>query len=265
MQDVQVKSLSYQYPKAKESTLTDVSFSANAGEVTALIGPNGAGKTTLLKAVVGILRGTGSVSIQGESIHGRSDEILRREVSYLTQESGLSSDLSVFEVVLMGKVGSLGLRVSEETLEKVWDTLKILHMDRYAQRPYFALSGGQRKIVSIAQAIVKDPKVLILDEPTANLDMQNTLEVMDLVASYTKAMQVTTLVTLHDLNTASRFADQLILLKDGRVYSAGRPGEVLTKDSIRLAYGVNAEVSLEGGIPHIHPMSSTRKTEFQFR
>lgn len=265
MQEVQIQELTYQYPKAAEPTLKGVSFSADAGKVTALIGPNGAGKTTLLKAAVGILKGSGTVTIHGESIHGRSDEILRREVSYLTQESGLTSDLSVFEVVLMGKVGSLGLRVSEETLEKVWDTLRILHMELFAQRPYFALSGGQRKVVSIAQAIVKDPKVLILDEPTANLDMQNTLEVMDLVASYTEEMQVTTLVTLHDLNTASRFADRLVLLKDGRVFSEGTPAQVLTKDSLRLAYGVNAEVSLDQGIPQIHPMSSTRKTVFSFR
>ena len=265
MQELQIQDLCFQYPKSSCPTLNGISFSADKGELTALIGPNGAGKTTLIKSVMGILHGTGTVSILGEQIHRNSDEIIRRDVSYLTQESGYASELSVFETVLMGKVGSLGLRVSDDVLEKVWNTLKILHMEQFAHRPCIALSGGQRKVVSIAQAIVKDPSVLILDEPTANLDMQNTLEVMELVTAYTKKMQVATLVTLHDLNTAARFADRLVLLKDGRVFSSGTPDTVLTEAALREAYGVNAEVSTEHGIPHVHPMSSVRKTEFLFQ
>ena len=265
MKELCVQHLQFHYPRSSGFSLDDISFSANAGEVTALIGSNGAGKTTLIKAILGLVKAEGNLNIAGKSYDGQRTQALTQDVSYLTQENSYLSDLTVFEVVLMGMIGNLGLRIPDSQVQEVWKTLRTLHMESLADRPFYALSGGQRRVVGIAQAIIKHPKVLILDEPTANLDMQNELEVMELVVSYTKGMHITTLVTLHDLNLAARFSDRLVLLKGGHVYAEGTPAQVITEDSIREAYGVRAQVSLEeNGIPHVHPLSSVRQPRFQF-
>ncbi len=265
MKELCVQHLSFHYAKSSGFSLNDISFSANAGEVTALIGSNGAGKTTLIKAILGLVKAEGSLDIAGKSYNSQRSQALKQDVSYLTQENSYLSDLTVFEVVLMGMIGNLGLRIRDSQIQEVWKTLRALHIEFLADRPFYALSGGQRRVVGIAQAVIKRPKVLILDEPTANLDMQNELEVMELVVSYTREMHITTLVTLHDLNLAARFSDRLVLLKDGQVYSEGTPAQVITEDAIQQAYGVIAQVKTgENGIPHVHPLSSVRQTGFQF-
>ena len=156
--------------------------------------------------------------------------------------------------------------MQEEDIEKALTILRLLHLEPYIERPFYALSGGQRRMVDVAQTLVRDPKILIMDEPTANLDLVNEMQVLELVKAYTYKRGMATLLTLHDLNMAARYADNMILLKDGAVFREGPPGEVITEDNIREAYGVNVHVhtSSRTGTPMLLPLTPVQQMEYSF-
>ena len=213
----------------------------------------------------------GSLSPQGQVYLGGKNrrEYALSEVSalvgYLTQESGVQAALTVFDVVLLGRIHRLGLRVNSAELEKVWKILKKLKIENLANCYYNELSGGQRRVVNIAQTLVKEPKILILDEPTANLDMQNEIEMLELVRAYSCDRRAATLVILHDLSMACRYADRIILLKDGCVFRSGTPMEVVNETSVREAYGVNVRLLMaDARTPLLHILGSVRSTNYQF-
>lgn len=260
-----VEHIQYVYPGERSPVIRDVSFTASDNSITAIIGPNGAGKTTLIKAMLCHLKAKGRTMINGRNRDEFSCGELHRTVGYMTQEGALLSGLTVFNVVLLGLLGTLSLRVRGEDIEKTAATLKLLHLDGIAERPFYALSGGQRRMVDMAQTIVRDPKVLIMDEPTSNLDLANELQVLELISAYTHKRKTTTLLTLHDLNTAARFADKMVLLKDGSVYRSGTPEEVITEESIRTAYGVESKVTLnDDRIPVLQLISSAQQKQYTF-
>lgn len=265
MNGLQVEGLTYSYPKASEKILDRVGFSAECGDVTVLIGANGTGKSTLLKTMLGIYHGSGAVYFAGVSRDQLSHREQARKVSYMAQENPLLTSLSVLDVVLLGRIETLRIKVCDEDVERAWKVLKLLHMEDLAERPFYALSGGQRRMAGIAQAMVKEPQILIMDEPTANLDIQKELEVLELIRTYTKQKRIATFLTLHDLNMAARYADQLILLHNGKIYSSGKPETVLTEDHIRETYGIYAKVQVDAqGVPAIHPISSVQRQNYCF-
>lgn len=257
---LEVEHLSYTYPKSAQPVLNDVSFTAPDGVVTSLIGANGVGKSTLIKSILGLCPGAGRVRFNGAENAG-----LSKKVGYMTQQGVLSTTLKVLEVVLLGRMQTLGFRVDGENLDRAWNIIKLLRLEPLAQRPYNTLSGGQQRVVGLAQTLVREPELLLLDEPTANLDMQNELEVMALVRAYTRQRSIATLVTLHDLNAAARFSDKLVLLKDGAVYREGTPVQVITEDAIRAAYGVEAHVHTDrAGRTMLYPLRSVREQSYHF-
>jgi iron complex transport system ATP-binding protein len=231
-----------------------------AGAITALVGPNAAGKTTLLKCLAGLLRYDGGVLLDGRDMaQMRRDEMTRR-VSYLPQEIPVNAVLTAFEAILLAKQHSFSWRVSEEDLALVERTLRDLDIEHLAMRYLNELSGGQRQLVSIAQALVRWAEVLLLDEPTSNLDLQRQLEVLALVRSVAEERGMTTVITMHDLNLASRFAAQVIVLHGGRVYAVGAPQAVLTPAMLRDVYGVHAAVHPDAdGVPQINAIASLRQ------
>ena len=263
---LRVEYLQYTYPKAKEPVIRDISFEAPDGCITVIIGANGVGKSTLIKSMLGIFKGEGDVWFDGTSRKEMSHEELHRLVGYMTQENALLTSLSVLNVVLLGRLGTLNIRVQDEDIEKAVDILRLLHLDHLVDRPFYALSGGQRRMVDVAQTLVRDPKILIMDEPTANLDLVNEMQVLELVKAYTKQKNVSTLLTLHDLNMAARYADRLVLLKDGVVYREGAPSEIITAENIREAYGVEVHVhtSSRTGTPMLLPLNPVRQTDYVF-
>lgn len=256
----------YTYPKAKEPIIRDISFEAPDGCLTAIIGANGVGKSTLIKSMLGIFKAQGEVWLNDKNRREMSHQALHRLVGYMTQENALLTSLSVLNVVLLGRLSTLNLKVQGEDIEKAMQTLRLLHLEELAERPFYALSGGQRRMVDVAQTLVRDPKILIMDEPTANLDLVNELQVLELVKAYTRQKDTATLLTLHDLNMAARYADRLVLLKDGCVYREGTPAEVITEKNIREAYGVEVHVhtSSRTGTPMLLPLTAVRKTEYIF-
>lgn len=263
---LRVEHLHYTYPKAAEPVIRDISFEVPDGSVTAVIGANGVGKSTLIKSMLGIFKAGGDVWLHDRNRREMSHEDIHLAVAYMTQENALLTSLSVLNVVLLGRLGSLSIRVQDEDVEKALRILRILHLDTLADRPFYALSGGQRRMVDVAQTLVRDPDILIMDEPTANLDLVNELQVLELVRAYTHQKNTATLLTLHDLNMASRYSDRLILLKDGVVYREGPPGEVVTEENIRAAYGVSVHVhtSSRTGTPMVLPLAAVQSTEYSF-
>ncbi|WP_019674049.1 ABC transporter ATP-binding protein [Psychrobacter lutiphocae] len=265
MSGLKIQNLSFGYSQNGPCILENINFTANPGEVTSLIGANGAGKSTLLKSLMGLNKAKGDIFIDGKNKTTYAPHQLSKTISFLTQDNTHIPSLTVFEVVLLGRMHQLGMSVDSCELDKVHNILQTLHLQNLADRPYNQLSGGQRRVVDIAQAIVKEPKILIMDEPTANLDMQNDLEIMELIQAYTRAKQTTTLLTLHDLNMACRYSDKLVMLKSKHIYAEGTPQQVINPASIQEVYGVDADITQDAnGIPQLKILNSTRAQNYQF-
>ncbi len=263
---IRVEHLRYAYPKAKEPIIKDISFDVPDGKVTVIIGANGVGKSTLIKTMLGIFKGEGESWFDGKNRREMSHAQLTSMVGYMTQENALLTSLSVLNVVLLGRLGTLNIKVQDEDIEKSIAMLRLLHLEPFVERPFYALSGGQRRMVDVAQTLVRDPKILIMDEPTANLDLVNEMQVLELVKAYTQQRGTATLLTLHDLNMAARYADHMILLKDGFVFREGPPSEVMTEENIREAYGVNVHIhtSSRTGTPMLLPLTPVHQVDYLF-
>ncbi len=220
-----------------------------AGEVTAIVGPNGSGKTTLLRAIAGVVRHGGSVTSEGGATPARDT------IGYMPQDNAARAMLTVFEVVLLGRLRSLSFRVGDDDLAAVSAALSELGIEAFAQRRIGELSGGQRQLVFLAQVLAANPRVLLLDEPTSALDVAHQFQVLDLLRGVTRRRGLTTMVVLHDLNAAARYADTLVLLNDGRAVRTGPPGIVLRADLLSAIFGVEiAIVAGPDGQPVVVPV-----------
>lgn len=227
------------------------------GRLTALIGPNAAGKTTLMRAVAGLQAAAGSVRL------GRQGDMDRRArtdaIAYMPQDTGARSALSALEVVLLGKVGRLGLRLPMAEIDAAAALLDQFGIGAVADRPLDSLSGGQRQLVFLAQTLQRRPRVLLLDEPTAALDLHHQLSVLGRLVELARREQLVLLVTVHDLNLAARFADRVICLVAGRICADGPPAGVLTPERLRTIYDVEAEVGTgRDGRPTVTPLAPAR-------
>ncbi|HEY2223131.1 ABC transporter ATP-binding protein [Actinomycetospora sp.] len=214
-----------------------------SGTVTALVGPNGTGKSTLLKCLAGLETPTGSVRV--EDADGEPAGRLGDHVLYMPQDLPSSSSLGVFEVVLLARQRRSGgtRRVPKEAVRDVEATLQRVGLGALAMRPLSALSGGQRQLVSLAQALVRRPSVLLLDEPTSNLDLRNQLHILGLIRDLATTAPAAVVVSVHDLSLAARYADQVAVLHAGGVHAVGPPEDVLTEEMLRDVYGVEAIIS----------------------
>lgn len=224
----------------ERSVLDSVSFEMGEG-ILSVLGPNGAGKSTLVKCLAGVhLPSSGTVTFGGADLRSRDSGGPR--LAYMSQEPPRSMDLTVLEVMLLGLAGSLSMRVSDEDLDCAMGPLEELGLEGLAQRPINELSGGQCQMVMIAQCLVADPEIVILDEPMNNLDLHRELQMFDLMRKITDERGLTTLMVLHDVNFAARYSDRMLVLKDGRVYSEGVPEDVVTEEMLRDVYCVEALV-----------------------
>ena len=262
--NVRVENLSFTY-RHGDRILNGLSFEACDGEITAIVGANGAGKTTLVKSLMGYLTPQGEVYFGNRNRKDFVFSEIAKFVGYMTQEGTIQAALTVFEVVMLGRLNGLKLKVEASELERVWSILRMLRIEHLADKYYNELSGGQRRLVNIAQTLVKEPQILILDEPTANLDMQNEIETLELTRAYTRSRKIATIVILHDLSMACRYADRIVLLRDGEVFRTGTPAEAITEESVRDAYGVNVNLMMsKEGTPLLHILSSVRDLEYHF-
>jgi iron complex transport system ATP-binding protein len=249
--------LSYGYSSGRHTrsfTLDDVSVTVERGSLTGLLGPNGCGKTTLLNLLSGVLQPAhGQVSLNGIPLAGRSRRDIARHLAVVPQETHPAFDYTVMEMVLMGRHPHLGTFELEgpSDLALARDALAATGTEHLAGRAYMTLSGGEKQRVVIASALTQSPDVLLLDEPTASLDLGYQLEVAGLLRRLNRDRGVTMVLATHDLNLAASLCDRLILMRDGRVVAQGATRDVLTASSIRRIYDVDADVSFHGAAGHV--------------
>lgn len=220
-----------------------------AGKVTAVVGPNGSGKSSLLRALAGMVRHAGRISWDGQG------KVPATEVGYMPQDNAVRAALTVFEVVLLGRLRSLSFRVARADLDAVTAVLTELGIAGFADRRIGELSGGQRQLVFLAQVLAGNPRVLLLDEPTSALDIAHQFQVLDLLRDVTRSRGLTTIVVLHDLNAAARYADRVALLCAGRLVAAGTPHEVLDAECLSATFGAEvATIDGPDGYPVVVPL-----------
>ena len=197
------------------------------GSITCLLGPNGCGKSTLLRTLAGQLAYSGSIRHANLADWQHRHGTVPASVAWLPQDCGSSSRLSALEVVLLGKVQTLGWRVPESLQQQARQQLAQLGLSGVEQQPLGQLSGGQRQMVFLAQALMREPAILLLDEPISALDLQHQQQVLALIEQQTRQRNMLTIMVLHDLNAALRYSQHCWLLQQGRVLAAGCSAEVL--------------------------------------
>ncbi|MGX5665397.1 ABC transporter ATP-binding protein [Rhizobium daejeonense] len=205
------------------------------GGLTAVIGPNAAGKSTLFKRIAGLLKGEGVVHLSGESA-------LSRPICYMPQDTGANAVLTVYESVLLAAKQGSGWKVADDELADIDRILSSLKISDLAFRDLGQLSGGQRQLVAIAQALVRKPDILLMDEPTSALDLFRQIEVLHYMRELARESGIAVLIALHDLNHAMRYCDQAMVVANGRLVASGPTTEVITADLLRTVYRVDARI-----------------------
>jgi iron complex transport system ATP-binding protein len=229
--------------------LRDLSLEIYPNEVFALLGPNGSGKTTLLRAIAGQLQpSNGAVYLDARRMNEISPKALAREIAALEQEIHSSFDFTVREIVELGRLPHLERwqRLSQQDRARVTRALTLTGTLEFADRPVQQLSSGERQRVWLALALAQEPKILLLDEPTAHLDLRYQIEILQLIRRLTQG-RLTVILSLHDLNLAARFADRVALLSEGQLLALGTPETVLTPENIERVYQMRVQrIALNG-------------------
>ncbi|WP_110926696.1 heme ABC transporter ATP-binding protein [Bacillus massiliglaciei] len=243
---LQVKHLYFSYEE--KAILEDISLHVSKGEFVGIIGPNGSGKSTVLKNVYRALKpDAGAVLLDGEDLYRMNVKKAARSMGVVGQENAVPFDFKVEEIVAMGRNPHKRLFDTDTQADReiVADALRQTGMEHMAKRDYVRLSGGEKQRVIIARVLAQQTDFLLLDEPTNHLDIHYQLQMFDLV----KGLGVTVLSAIHDLNIAALYCDRLYVLKEGRLYQAGTPEEVLTPELISAVYGIRADVI-------VHPITN---------
>jgi len=242
-----------------ETVLRDLSFEVRKGEFFIIIGPNGSGKTTLLKILAGIDRCfRGSVALLQRPLCSYSRRELARSLALVPQLAAENFPFSVWEVLLMGRAPHMGLLGLESQKDRriAEQAMRFTGVSHLSHRRLDQLSGGERQRVYLARAVCQEPAVILLDEPTAALDLAHQIRVMDLMARLREEKGVTIVMVSHDINLAAMYADRLMLLKDGTRVAIGSPREIVTYQNIERTYGCRVLVGTNplGGYPQITPV-----------
>lgn len=209
------------------------------GEIVAVIGPNAAGKSSLFRRIAGLASGPGTVAVTGESrIAGRA----KPRICYLPQDTAVNAVLSVYESILLAFKQGGSWSVSDEELARIDNVLQALDIEHLAFRGLGELSGGQRQLVSIAQTLAREPDIVLLDEPTSALDLHRQFDVLTLMSRLTRERGILTLVSIHDINQALRYADRVMVLADSTMKAIGTPRDVVTAALLADVYRVSARI-----------------------
>jgi iron complex transport system ATP-binding protein len=236
--------------------LRDLNIEVASGEVFGLVGPNGSGKTTLLRAISGRLPPrAGAIYLDCRRLSELAPRELARELAALEQEISCSFDFTVREIVTLGRLPHRApwQRLSSHDHEIVTHALALTHTLEFADRTIHSLSSGERQRVWVALALAQEPKILLVDEPTAHLDLNYQIEIMELLGSLARR-DLTVLISLHDLNLALHYTDRLAVLGEGRIFAVGEPKSVLSSDLIERVFRTRVRVVNGTGAMYIVPI-----------
>jgi iron complex transport system ATP-binding protein len=239
---IRIHDLSFAYKD--KPVLDGISLSIDKGEMIGLIGPNGSGKTTLLKIFSAVLTASGEVQLNGRNIRTYGRRELSRLFAMVPQESQILFPYTVAEIVLMGRASyhsPLALE-GKRDLEVARASMELTDCLSFADRYLHELSGGEKQRVIIARALAQEPEILLLDEPSAFLDLRHQVQVFELMRRLNRERGLTIVAALHDLNLAALFFPRLVMLREGKIYRDGSPKEVLTEETIEEIYGIKVRV-----------------------
>ncbi len=241
---LQARDLTFSYPKGKP-VLDRVDLTASAGALTCLLGPNGSGKTTLLRCLMGALKPQkGSIILDSKPLRSYSRKALARTLAYVSQTASSDYPFTVEQIVLMGRfahTGALGLTDSRD-LAIAHEAMKMTQTLPFAARTLAELSGGEAQRVMIARALTQQPSILLLDEPTSHLDIRQQIKIYHMMQRLAHDWKMAVLTVSHDIHLAGRFADQLVLMKEGKILAAGPCSQVLQKDILEQTYNVRIDI-----------------------
>ncbi len=230
----------------KQIILKDISLSAHRGELLGVIGPNGSGKSTLLRGICRTLTpSAGRILIDEQDIANISRGELARLVAVVPQTPNLPDTFTAFEIVLMGRTPHLKrFRFeSRNDFDIAWWAMEITGTQPLAERQMDQISGGQKQLLTIARAMAQEPKLILLDEPTAHLDINYQVETLDFIRGLCLKQNLAAVAVLHDLNLAAQYCDRLVLLNNGVIFAEGTPHEVITEENIQEVYGAHVCIS----------------------
>jgi len=233
-----------------------LTFEIKAQEFVGIIGPNGAGKSSLLRCLYGLNEiCAGELTFQNKPSHTYTRRELAKQIAVVVQEPPTHFDMKVSDVVAMGLIPHKSLLAFSSPQEQITidNAIEMVELSEKKNAAFNTLSGGEKQRVMVARAIVQNPQVLILDEPTNHLDIQHQIEVLQLV----KRMQVTVILSLHDLNIAAAFCDRLILLDKGKIVADGSCDQVLTQQNLKNIFRIDGQIDQ-------HPFHSGRRITFNF-
>lgn len=248
---LKINNISFSYGQDKK-ILDDISLDVSQGDVLGILGINGAGKTTFIKCINNIFSPDfGTVKINGKDISSMTPKEIAQLIAYVPQYNGTFFNINVLDTVMMGRLPYAGRSYSKKDREIVYNILEKMNLEKFAFRSISEMSGGERQRVFIARALAQQPKIIILDEPTSSLDLQNQLFILKIIEDLAKRDNLTIIMIIHDLNLASMFCSKLVMLKEGKIFAQGNSVDVLTEENISKVYKVSSKISIEDGYKHI--------------
>ena len=237
---LKVENLTFGYSK-KQRTIKDVAISLDKGDIGVVLGPNGAGKSTLFKNVLGLLKPqSGSISVDNQDMINISPKERAKNIAYVSQNVEMPM-LSVYETILMSRIPYYSFGPTKKDREIVFKTIRDFGLEHFMNKMATNLSGGEKQIVAIARAMAQEPKVIIFDEPTSNLDISRELLLQERITKIAKEKGVTVLMAIHDLNLAYDMGDKFFFLKDGEVVAQGGK-EVFNEENIKMTFNRECQI-----------------------
>lgn len=249
---IDIENLDFGYGKGMQ-VLSDVNLSMEGPGLISIVGPNGVGKSTLIKCINGLLKPTsGRVTIDGRDVTDFGRKELAQVVGYVPPKTTDLFSVPVMDAIMVGRHNLQGWRNTEADVEKVMSILRLMDIEGLAMRPFDQLSSGQHQKVSIARGLAQETPIMILDEPTSNLDIKHQVYVTEMLRGISRAMGKLIIMISHDLNIAAKYSDRIVVMSTpGVVHSYGSPSEVITEEMVKQVYGVDCKVVSIDDVPHV--------------